>query len=254
MFGKKSIDQITIEGDLEALKIKLTKSPALLNQEMSWSSKTHNFGGTLLHMAAFYNHPHLVEYLVTEKGMDLDALSSNNWTPLHHAAKNNAKAAAIKLVELGATPTMKTADGTLPAAQTTSPPLQDFLREKAEEYEAVRNRKQTAAQAAGEWTGLSDTEIMFERTLPGGHYRLTKVFNFAAAVCTSITKDLENGRIVQEEKKFEELLDQDIVKTACEKLLELRGVAAEITAPEEKPAAKSTQIKHSYDKLRDLGK
>ncbi len=253
MFGKKSIDQIIIEGDLEALKTKLKKSPGLLRQEMSWSNKGKNYGGTLLHMAGFYNHPDMVEYLVTEKGMDPDGLRQQ----LDPAAPRRQKQRQGRRLQ-ACGPRRDSDDendGTLPAAQTTSPPLKDFLNEKAEEYEAARSRKRTAAKAAGEWTDLSDTEIMFERTLPGGHYRMTKIFNFAAAVCTSITKDIKSGHISSEEKKFEELADQEIIGTARAKLEEIRSITVTMTKKKkEKPAAPQPHATHSYDKLRDLGK
>ncbi len=250
MFGKKDPIKMIRNGDLAGLKKTLAKNPDFLRKAYPWEESSGSYTANILSAAAFYDQPDIIRFLAAEKGMNINERNKGGWTPLHYACESNASSETLKtLLALGADAELKNNSGQCPDERSTSHMLRDLLQQQKQQP-AVEEAK---INAEGKWTALSDDEIMFERTLPGGRYRLTKLFNFASATCLSITETLQSGQTTQEEKKFEDLADREILKKACAQLTEIRGIAVEITAVE-KPAAQPVQLKHNYDKLRDLGK
>jgi ankyrin repeat protein len=134
-------------GDLAAVEKAVAADPAAI------SAYSHD-GWTLLHLAAFFGHADMVDYLLgfqpdltgpSKNPMNVNPLQSalanghqgialklidggapinepeGGWTPLHYAAYNNLSEIAQILLERGADPQAKTAEGKTPL---------DFAREK----------------------------------------------------------------------------------------------------------------------------
>ncbi len=98
------VDRIIRKGDLDTLKRIVEEKPDVLKSYFT------QYGYTLaspLHIAAKYDQPAMIGFLVSEKGMNVNKLQSNGWTPLHFAAEYNADEAIRKLVELGANPDVR---------------------------------------------------------------------------------------------------------------------------------------------------
>ncbi len=239
-------------GDLDAFKAEVEKNPSRLYEDFRWQN--NSFAGTLLHMAAFYNQPVLIDYLVTEKGMNVNnQKTAFNWTPLHHAAKNGAMEAAIRLLELGANPSLTNGKGNSPAAACDNPALKDLLQECEQEYAAEQTREKDIAKAAGAWTALSENEIMYARTLPGDSYKLTELFNFSSGVCTSITENLKSGQLLQSKTKFAKLEDQELLKQAKEQLAQAFQKKSKGAKTEGGDTPAAATPKNRYDKLKKSG-
>lgn len=85
-----------------------------------------NDGFTALHWAAWSGMPQSTILLVAQGGMDLDAQENSGYTPLMLAALRGNAAAVHLLLELGADPTLKNAEG-----QTAL----DIATEKGNAYE-----------------------------------------------------------------------------------------------------------------------
>ncbi len=249
MFGKKDPIKMIRNGDLAGLKKAVAKNPEFLRKVFPWQDNSGSYTANILSAAAFYDQPDIIRFLAAEKGMNINERNKGGWTPLHYACESNASSETLKtLLALGADAELKNNGGQCPDERSSSHMLRDLLQQKKRQPA----QEEVKISTEGEWTALSDDEIMFERTLPGGRYRLTKLFNFASSTCLSITETLQSGQTTQEEKKFEDLADQKTLKKACEQLAEIRGIALEITAA--KKPAQPMQLRHSYDKLRDLGK
>ncbi|MBU6475267.1 MAG: ankyrin repeat domain-containing protein [Alphaproteobacteria bacterium] len=249
----REIIAVIRNGDLDGLKAGLEKNPSVLRQNIVW--QYGRYSGGLLHAAAFYNQPELIDYLVRERGMNVnDQKTSKSWSPLHHAARNGGMEAAIALLEHGAISLLKDSDGRSPGVACEDSKLKAFLQEYEQAYEAEQKREQDMIKAAGTWAALSDSEIMRERVLPGNRYRLTEIFNFSSAVCTSITENMESGQIAQNKQKFAKLEDQESLTQARAKLAELTGHAV-TSAPAEKEDAtvQPAPQKNDYANLRNLG-
>ena len=69
-------------GDLEKVKALLKANPDLV------FSKDDKFGGTPLHLAAYWNHKDVLELLLTNKA-DVNVRDNNGNTPLALAANSN---------------------------------------------------------------------------------------------------------------------------------------------------------------------
>ena len=80
------------KGDFETVKSLLVKYPDMKDVR-------RNGGWTLLHLS--FNSRELVEYLI-EKGLDIEARSDSQWTPLHSQAYGGHKDGVELLLEHGA--------------------------------------------------------------------------------------------------------------------------------------------------------
>eukprot|EP01006_Ploeotia_vitrea_P003609 TRINITY_DN112917_c0_g1_i1.p1 TRINITY_DN112917_c0_g1~~TRINITY_DN112917_c0_g1_i1.p1 ORF type:complete len:389 (+),score=150.13 TRINITY_DN112917_c0_g1_i1:138-1304(+) len=85
-----------IHGDIETVKSLLEADRSLL------SARSPQHGGTALHLAAQDGHVALLSLLVSTYGMDVDARSHNDATPLHWAAGMGRADCVRALLELGA--------------------------------------------------------------------------------------------------------------------------------------------------------
>lgn len=94
-------------GDIDAVKILLTRSPMLLNMRMERGETRFQRvlstapGITALHEAAMYNHVEVVR-LLCAYGANCDARTSSGLTPLHGATLYRCYAAATVLLTCGA--------------------------------------------------------------------------------------------------------------------------------------------------------
>jgi ankyrin repeat protein len=199
-------------GHLEQVKIILEASPAWLEKHID--TYTTGKSGYLLHIAAHFNRPELIRYLVRDKSFPVDKQNTAGNTPLHHACMNSAPEAALTLLELGADPWLKNKEGKSPAAEATSAAVKPLFRPLIEQAEA---RKQ--------WSLTAPCEVVHARTLSGAGYHLTDVFNFHTRRWTSITKDVKSGHIAQDIFFFDDVSDKQILKDALEYLHVLGGQA-----------------------------
>jgi ankyrin repeat protein len=92
------------KGDFETVKSLLTKYPNMKDVR-------RNGGWTLLHLS--FGSRELVEYLI-ENGLDIEARSESQWTPLHSQAYGGYKDSVELLLEHGADIEAKTAFGHTP--------------------------------------------------------------------------------------------------------------------------------------------
>ncbi len=122
-------------GTLADVRDFVEKNPDVLQQNFEWQNG--GYGGSLLHMAAYYNHPDIIAYLVKEKGMDVNGADKSGWTPLHHAAERNAIGASTKLLDLGANASLKNAEGQRPAELCREASLKKLLSDSHEENRKV---------------------------------------------------------------------------------------------------------------------
>ena len=170
----------------------------------------------------FCNQPQVVEFLVEEKGVDIDRQKgiSSLWTALHHACNSGAYEAAKMLLQLGADPRLKTDGGNTPLDKCKTDKLRDLLKLSInDELPASPAKKETV------WTLTSSCEVMSVRRLPDNSFRLTEIFNFESRRVTAITKDLKSGHLAQSILFFDEIPDTQFVHRAHEKLTELGGKA-----------------------------
>ncbi len=122
-------------GNLADVRDFVEKNPETLQQNFQWNNG--GYGGSLLHMAAFYNHPDIIAYLVKEKGMDPNGADKSGWTPSHHAAEKDAMGAAAKLLALGANASLKNAQGQRPAELCREASLKKLLSDSHEENRKI---------------------------------------------------------------------------------------------------------------------
>jgi ankyrin repeat protein len=64
-------------------------------------------GEGILHWAAQYNEPDVINKAILEWGLDVNARDTDGWTPLHHAASWDALEAVQELLENDADPMIK---------------------------------------------------------------------------------------------------------------------------------------------------
>ena len=202
------------KGNLKRLEALVNTLTGSINDDYKWERKT--YGGSLLHLAAFYNCPEIIEYLVKEKGLKLDRRSNNDWTPLHHAARAGSANAIDTLLKLGADPGLVSSNNKSPydlckndtAAQES---LRSYHEEQLRQQELNAQKKEQQSLAAeqakvtGAWTlGASDEEVIFEREQSGLY--LTETFNFAAKTRILMAESLKTGNLAQPEtKSFSEI-------------------------------------------------
>jgi ankyrin repeat protein len=84
-------------GDIAAAEDALAQGADI----MALDTRSNENGRRALNWAAWYDHPQMVRFLV-DRGADINAANRTGFTPLHHAAENNAVDAAEALVALGA--------------------------------------------------------------------------------------------------------------------------------------------------------
>jgi hypothetical protein len=249
MFGttpKKRFFRALKKGDLKAVRELLENTPNLLTEIF----ELPRCRGTALHVAAYYNRPEIIDFLVNEKKMGISCSVSHGWLPLHHAAYGAALEASRKLIELGADPLITTEDNSSPYGLTPSGSATEKLFAKAraendrkamltleeaskrqillaEEKAREKQRQKEAdevAKRAGQWVLSAHAEVMFGRTLPVNGYRLTEIFNFETRRWISITETY-NGHVAQNDRFFDEVADKEILRQALAKFTELGGKA-----------------------------
>ena len=164
------------EGDLDQLKIILENEPGVVTRTFKWNGG--RFSGNVLHMAASYNQPEIARFLVTRKGVDINGLSENNWTPLHHAVSADAPQAVKALLSLGADPALKNSEGTIPfdlcEGNTAAKEVLRLYNEETLEREAEERLE-------GTWTSGPPDKITHEYEQPGHRFFSSrKLFETAA--------------------------------------------------------------------------
>lgn len=237
-------------GDLEGLRKLLEKKPLFLDKEIVWEDSAHyrRLSGSILHMAAYYDHADIVRFLITEKGMSVDNRNRRNLTPLYHAVAIGSPNAAKALLELGADPYAEDNNGIPVCAAGSKDATKDLLAPYLEEMKKRRaeERKQEALKRAeGTWKSVTIDEIVHRHEVPGGDYLLTEVFNFTAKTWTCFSEKL-NGHHegTKETIFFSEMPDQSMVEQARQKLSEIHGIAvAPVAKAEEKTPAPAPEPK-----------
>jgi hypothetical protein len=217
--GKQDFMDAMRTGDAAFVRDYLRQNPAELSEKLSWDG--HD--GFPLHYAAFYNQPAIISLLVKEFGADPNRNKGvgASWTPLHHAKKAGATAAAGRLLALGANPSLSddrretTADFCASRAvmQYRDPSYLD--REKARDAEALQKRLD------GTWTRTGAREVTHDYELPDLHCRLKDIFNFETRTFRAIVKSADS--VSQNILFFDDMPDQVLLRQPAEKLKEKGG-------------------------------
>lgn len=208
-------------GDIVFLKGYLESNPGVATTNYSFDGGH----GTPLHMAAYYNQSEIIDFLVSDLGVDVNRSIgvTSNWVPLHHAAHAKAAAAAAKLLELGA-------DAGRLASESE---YKDFLSSEAvmqardPEYVAKLRRK----KVEGTWVLNGDHEIVHDYQWPSEGLRLTDAFNFETRKQRSVVRDIASGSLSHADTFFDDMPDTTEVQKAFAKLKELGGKADESAVP-----------------------
>lgn len=135
-------------GDLDRLRAVLDADPSLAT---AWSED----GFTALHFAAFFGHPAAAK-LLTERGADLEARSTNEQfaldaSPLHSAAAAGRREVCETLLNAGADVNAVQHGGYTPlidAAQSGNAELAELLLERGADPTARLDDGRTAAELA----------------------------------------------------------------------------------------------------------
>lgn len=235
-FAERKARKAVKAGDLEMLKRVLKENPEVLENPISFDSDSN--AGRLLGMAAYFDQPEIVEYLVKEKNADIDRENGrpSKSTPLHHAKMARAYKAAAKLLELGADPGVTNSHGenTRAFAQEVRERDPAYVERRRQEQlaqaealrkaEAGRLAREAAARAelvAGKWTQSAPAEITYERLTPNGRQHLTDVFNFETRIWRAAVLDLESKAMAQNIIFFDNMPDTAILQKPLQKLKEL---------------------------------
>lgn len=181
--------------------------------------------GTPLHMAAFYDQPEVIDYLVRERGVNVDRSEgvTDNWTPLRHAAHAKAAAAVAKLLELGADP-RRVANQKQYAEFVAS---EAVMTARDPEYAAKLRRK----KVEGTWVLNSPHEVIHDYQWPEEGLRLTDAFNFETRKLRAVVRDISTGSLSHADTFFDDMPDTTEVQKAFVKLKELGGKADESAVP-----------------------
>ncbi|MBI3442054.1 MAG: ankyrin repeat domain-containing protein [Proteobacteria bacterium] len=215
------------KGDVTFLREFLEQHPKYLKKKLH--AKLYLFDGFALNMAAYYNQPKVIEFLVTEKHVDINNRRRvhQEWTALHLACHNDAYEAAEALVTLGADMDLPNFFGKTPLGMCSSDPMQERLKELFARTRLARDKaEQTCTKSADQqdiWRRISPGEIMHERVLPENGYRITDIFNFEARYWTSIVRDPTSGTPTQNRVFFDNMPDTRILHQAHAKYVELGG-------------------------------
>lgn len=208
-------------GNVPLLRDILDAHPEYLNKALSWGG----YDGFALNAAAFFGHPLVIEFLVLEKGVDINAQEGvgNSWTALHHAVcpeAINGYAAAEALIQLGADTRLKDLSGRTPFDSCAAGPVKELLQS----YVGMPPQQGVKpSQGEGIWNMSSFCEVMNVRSIPGSGYRLTDIFNFETRRLLTITKDASSGHIAQSMVFFDDVPDMEILHKAHAKYKELGG-------------------------------
>lgn len=253
--------------NVEALRGLLAEHPEFLDKKLDWNKGSND--GYLLNYAAYYDSPAVIEFLVKQKGADADRNDGvgTGWTPLHHAENRKSYAATAKLLELGADPGKKNANGETTRKFIEKPEVQRKITPVARlrmvtkqidrEVEGIRKaaaakkiaaekrKAELAAQQreqerleqekqqriAGEWKLTAPAEVTFTRELPDGSHSLTDIFNFQTRIWRAVVTGLKGQGTAQNVIFFDQVPDPGILQGAFEKLKELGGTADESAIP-----------------------
>ena len=257
MFGKDNIVKVIKKGDLDGLKKILEKDPDAVKETFRWKVKTWH--GSILDVAAYYNQAALLEFLVADKGVDVNKRSFNDWTALHHAVQTNSAKAVKALLDMGADTGLRNDEGETPSDLCNDKEIKELFNacdeEKSKQVAAVREaeeaqlKKEAAARIEGVWTPVSSEEIMYERDLPGNRYRLTDVFNITTKKVISITENLQTGQLTKETKTADKAM-LDEARAQMEKIAP--PVEAASPAETQKPRSKEKPVRSSFDKIQEV--
>lgn len=217
----KPIDESVIQeavkrDDIAWLRTFLDQNPEYLEAQMNWGKAS----GHILGMAASFDRPKVIEFLVNEKGMSVDQRekASAVWVALHFACHAEAYAAVEKLIELGADPTLKEAKGRTPRDYTSSVPILEML--DAATADCILN-KSLQKQAPDEWSLPSPAEVMHRHGLAGTALRLTDVFNFETRCWQAIVQD--GKALARNILFFDDLADRTVLHQAHAEYAALGG-------------------------------
>jgi len=261
MLGKLNIIKMISDGDLDKLSKFLEKDQARRFHWHQWpngpgSSST----GTILHMAAYFNQPAIIKFLVNEYGMDVNEPNKRSRrTPLHYACENGSYEAASLLLQLGADSTLQCNDlfsgGTpfelcrdMRIKELLSPPVAPLQKEPPVK-EIAQKTVETKIEDA--WSIKSSSEIVheYEYALQEGRHHVADIFNFSAGRLTTIIKDLQNKSQSHTDQFFNES-DIQGNKTLSEAFARLKHTASNDSQPTEQPEAPDPG---RYKLLKDFG-
>jgi uncharacterized protein YfcZ (UPF0381/DUF406 family) len=221
-------------GNLEELKKLLEEDPPAIHRTYSTWSVTDV---PLLNLAAYYNEPEIVKFLI-DRGQDINKKGGGyKRTPLHYAAGADAYQAVDVLLDLGADASLTDAVNKAPYQISQNKGTADVLLtaynecfRKVDSGEqvivkpAVEKVRETTAAASTWKPGVTNEEIIFQRDMPELNLRLTETFNFAADLRILVASNLETGYLSQPETKlFSEI--PKMVEQAREELSKLNAKA-----------------------------
>lgn len=246
LFRNDPVDVIR-KGDLNKLRKMLGKKRGLLDEWFEWESGDGNYSGNILHAAAFFNQTEIIKFLVNEKSMDVNQPNKyTQRTPLHYACEYGGfESASLLFSQLGANPALRCNSGGNGYAKGTAYELSKDERIKAlllpsheaqmqqEETERLKQKRAEAeTRIVGTWEiNPSTSEIVHKHELPGGEFRVTDAFNFAAGRLLSIVYEPNSRNVSHKETFFkpEEISGNPALSEAFAKLQELTGKTASST-------------------------
>ena len=241
MLGRKHpAVKAILAGDLEELKRILEGEPGLVDKILK--SPTLKKAG-LLHIAARFNQPAIVRFLVSEENMDVNK-AYYSWSVLHYAATAQVSLQTIKaLLDLGADPCQLSAAGQAPHEickdQAAKKVLEHAYDEQVfktalqkhennqrliegdkqpVEQPVAKEQEDAAERIKGKWTKYEVTgEYVYEHDLPAQKLRFTEIFNLAAEEYTLIVRDIPTGHPAQPViRSFTEMKDQTRIQEVKE--------------------------------------
>lgn len=223
--SSEQLIQMIKKGDVSLLREFLQLHPEILKNPIGWDGGQ----GFAVHCATWYNKSEIIDFLINEKKMDANHQRDVNaaYTPLHHAAKNEAYDAAAMLLKHGANPLLKNSSGETTIEFCKSERVKelldpDYLKKQEEKKEQERQKK-----IAGTWKRTTAQEVIHEYELPEHQCRLMDIFNFEQRFWRAIAKDPGNQAMTQNILFFDDIPDKEILYQAINKLKELGGKADE---------------------------
>lgn len=208
-------------GDLAYVRSYIGKNPDAAKTNYKFAGGH----GTPLHMAAYYNQPEIIDYLVNEREVDVNRNEgvSADWVPLQHAAKAKAVKAAAMLLSLGANP----------ARAGDKPEFKEFISSEAvlQARDPEYAEKLLRQKIEGRWSLAAPHEVIHDYQWPNEGLRLTDSFNFETRRQRSVVRDIATGSLSHADTFFDDMPDTTEVQKAFVKLKELGGEADESAVP-----------------------
>lgn len=214
--ANKILSAVT-HGDVPRLRVIYDRYPERLNDYIYPGRGVC----TVFGKAAAYDQIPVMEYLVNEKGLDVNRVASEcgDHYPLHYAQDNRCVRAAAWLLAHGADPAIKNHNGLDTVDFCDSPAVQDVLSE----FDPAAAQKQKQKKIDGVWNKVGAKSIVHDYELPDSGLKITDEFNFEAAAWRSVVRDIKTGMMAQSIVPFYDVRDSALLQRALDELISQKG-------------------------------